>query len=258
MKQRNMTETEYLACKDPNPMLEFFHDKAGDRKLRLFACACVRRLGPWVEDTACHTAVGIAERFADSLADPAELQFICRALGEVGYEAGRAETLLAGQRQEEARQWLRDSVQVVTMGLFRTATPVAELARELTWHAADIEIRLGVGEELMQTIWEPLDWNNDPFEVAPLEKCPESLLIRRAQADCLRDIFGNPFRPLPPRPEAIAPLAEQIYAGAWDQMPILGEWLQEHGYWSEGEHCLDPSIHHVKGCWVVDWVTGRE
>jgi len=40
-------------------------------------------------------------------------------------------------------------------------------------------------------------------------------------------------------------------------MPILGEWLQEHSYWSEGEHCLDPSIHHVKGCWVVDWVTGQ-
>jgi hypothetical protein len=81
---------------------------------------------------------------------------------------------------------------------------------------------------------------------------------RAIHAGYLRDIFGNPFRPLPPRPEAIAPLAEQIYAGAWDQMPILGEWLQEHGYWSEGEHCLDPSIQHVKGCWVVDWVTGRE
>ena len=60
------------------------------------------------------------------------------------------------------------------------------------------------------------------------------------------------------RPAAIAPLANQIYSGAWDQMPILGEWLQEHCYWSEGEHCLDPSIQHVKGCWVVDWVTGRE
>jgi hypothetical protein len=74
----------------------------------------------------------------------------------------------------------------------------------------------------------------------------------------LRDIFGNPFHPLPPRPEAIAPLTERIYAGEWELMPILGEWLQEHGYWSEGEHCLDPNNHHVKGCWVVDWVTGRE
>jgi hypothetical protein len=72
-------------------------------------------------------------------------------------------------------------------------------------------------------------------------------------------MFGNPFRPLPPRrPDAIAPLAEEVYAGRWELMPLLGEWLQEHGFWTEGEHCLDPSIRHVKGCWVVDWVTGRE
>jgi hypothetical protein len=78
------------------------------------------------------------------------------------------------------------------------------------------------------------------------------------QANLLRDIFGNPFRPLPPRPEAVAPLGERIYAGEWELMPILGEWLQENGFWSEGEHCLDPKNQHVKGCWVVDWVTGRE
>jgi hypothetical protein len=76
--------------------------------------------------------------------------------------------------------------------------------------------------------------------------------------DLLRCVVGNPFRPLPPRPEAIAPLAKEIYAGAWDRMALLGEWLQEHGFWQEGEHCLDPSPKHVKGCWVVDWVTGRE
>src|SRR5207249_612391 len=97
---------------------------------------------------------------------------------------------------------------------------------------------------------------SDSDYFAPLKKaeCAE----RAIHCNLLRDIFGNPFRPLPPRPEAIAPLAEQIYAGAWDQMPLLGEWLQEHGYWSEGEHCLDPKNHHVKGCWVLDWVPGRE
>jgi hypothetical protein len=79
-----------------------------------------------------------------------------------------------------------------------------------------------------------------------------------AAVDLLRDLCGNPFRPLRPRPEAIAALAEEIYAGAWDRMPLLGEWLQEHGFWTEGEHCLDLNLTHVKGCWVVDWVTGRE
>jgi hypothetical protein len=74
----------------------------------------------------------------------------------------------------------------------------------------------------------------------------------------VHDIFANPVRPLPPRPESIAPLAEEIYAERWDLMPLLGEWLQERGFWTEGEHCLDPNIRHVKGCWVVDWITGRD
>jgi hypothetical protein len=78
------------------------------------------------------------------------------------------------------------------------------------------------------------------------------------QADLVRDIFGDPFHPLPPRPTEIAPLAEEIYAGAWDKMPLLGEWLQEHGYWDIGEHCLHPETHHVKGCYVIDWITGND
>ena len=78
------------------------------------------------------------------------------------------------------------------------------------------------------------------------------------QCGVLRDVFAYRFHKLPNRPEAISPLAERIYTGEWELIPILGEWLQEHGYWSEGEHCLDPKTQHVKGCWVVDWVTGRE
>ena len=81
---------------------------------------------------------------------------------------------------------------------------------------------------------------------------------RKYQCQAVLDVFAYRFYQPPLRPEAIAPLAERIYAGEWKLMPILGEWLQENGYWSEGEHCLDPKIQHVKGCWVVDWVTGRE
>src|SRR5262245_54606963 len=94
---------------------------------------------------------------------------------------------------------------------------------------------------------------------APVElRCEFESKERLAQCLLLRDLIENPFHDLPPRPEAIAPLAERIYAGEWNLIPLLGEWLQEHGYWSEGEHCLDPKNQHVKGCWVVDWVTGRE
>jgi hypothetical protein len=110
----------------------------------------------------------------------------------------------------------------------------------------------GTTEELRSPAAAPV------YDICGNLSLPEPPPLPSAAANLVREILGYPFRPLPPPPEAIAPLAKQIYAGAWDQMPILGEWLQEHGHWSEGEHCLDPNIQHVKGCWVVDWVTGRD
>ena len=39
-----MTEAEWVEATDPTPMLEFLRGKASDRKRRLFACSCCRRL----------------------------------------------------------------------------------------------------------------------------------------------------------------------------------------------------------------------
>src|SRR5579872_3103597 len=39
-----MTEQEWLSEDDPSPMLEFVASRAGDRKLRLFLCACCARV----------------------------------------------------------------------------------------------------------------------------------------------------------------------------------------------------------------------
>src|SRR5438105_3246510 len=69
-----MKESEWLAATNPDQMLEFLRGKASDRKFRLFAVACCRRLlrvvgvNPWDEH-----AVEVAERYADGAADRAEL-----------------------------------------------------------------------------------------------------------------------------------------------------------------------------------------
>lgn len=68
-----MTEAEWDACADPTPMLEFLRGTASDRKLRLFAVACCRKIWPLLPDEGNRAAVKLAERYADGLAEKADL-----------------------------------------------------------------------------------------------------------------------------------------------------------------------------------------
>src|SRR5215470_16408408 len=68
-----MTETEWLACTDPLPMLYFLRGRASDRKLRLFACACCRRFWNLFTDKRAWKAIEFAERYADGLATTKQL-----------------------------------------------------------------------------------------------------------------------------------------------------------------------------------------
>src|SRR5262245_54369155 len=63
-----MTEAEWNSCTDPTAMLEFLRTsgRASDRKLRLFACACHRRVRHGArDDDELGGAVDIIERCAD-------------------------------------------------------------------------------------------------------------------------------------------------------------------------------------------------
>ena len=86
----------------------------------------------------------------------------------------------------------------------------------------------------------------------------------RKAAALLRDVFGNPFRPVAFAPEwrtdtAVA-LARTMYESRdFGAMPILADALQDAGCDSDEilTHCRDPKHTHVRGCWVTDLVLGK-
>src|SRR5437016_1070925 len=64
-----MTETEWLACADPIDMLDAVRERVSSRKVALFACACYRRLSPWLTEE-CWSQVVALERHAEDKQQP--------------------------------------------------------------------------------------------------------------------------------------------------------------------------------------------
>ena len=91
--------------------------------------------------------------------------------------------------------------------------------------------------------------------------------FRATYCPLFRDIFGNPFRPAAIDPAWLAwnngtvvKLAKTIYEDRrWELMPILGDALEDAlcGNAEILEHCRGPGPH-VRGCWVVDLILGKE
>jgi hypothetical protein len=90
---------------------------------------------------------------------------------------------------------------------------------------------------------------------------------RVAQSGLLRDIFGNPFRParLDPRwlswdDATVLKLAEAIYEERhYGDLPVLADALEDAGCDQADllAHLRGPGPH-VRGCWVVDLLLGKE
>jgi hypothetical protein len=209
-----MTETEWWAATDPALMLRFFQGNVSDRKLRLFGCACWRRVWDLFPGDDDRESLAVAEGFEDGLASEAELW---AAIGP------------------------RMSSGIMHAGGTRAAEVAAACSGLRADASGDPTHPKGMG---------------DYHAAAAGENA--------AQCRLLRDIFGNPFRPVTLDPEwltfTVTALARQMYESRdFSAMPILADALQDAGCDSEDilGHCRGEGPH-VRGCWVVDLVLGKE
>jgi hypothetical protein len=92
---------------------------------------------------------------------------------------------------------------------------------------------------------------------------PNARRLKRLVSVC-RDIFGNPFRQVAVESDwltsNVVALARQMYEGRdFAAMPILADALQDAGCDNDDilTHCRGDGPH-VRGCWVVDLILGKE
>jgi hypothetical protein len=218
-----MTEQEWLACTYTTPLLKFLQGRASERRLRLFAVACCRRVWTLLEAKWDKRAIEVVEAFADGRATGKEL----RAAAEAAW-SGLIEPAQATLEGDAA--WAAEAATALA----------AVVAAEAAW----AEGKAGATAAL----------------VAGSE--------RQAQAKLLRCIFRNPFRPAPVIPPAVLAwkggavrrLALGIYnRRAFDRLPVLGDALKQAGSDNADilAHCREPGPH-VRGCWVVDALLGKQ
>ena len=218
-----MTEAEWAWDNKPFLMVAHLRGAATVRKLRLYAHACVCRVMPLITDVRFRRAFAVLGRSADGLATCEEVAVIT---GET-----------------------RNVVEGIGAYLASFACWVADDAADTQYYTG------GVAACAV----------NDAVKGTPGRK---GRIVRKVeerwQATLLRDIFGNPFRPVIFSPEwrtdtALA-LARQMYeAREFSAMPILADALQDAGCYNPDilDHCRGAGPH-VRGCWVVDLVLGKE
>jgi hypothetical protein len=242
-------ETQWFACTDPRPMLAFLSSKVRDRKLRLFACACCLRTEQFLNDEQTRVAIDVVEQFWD---------------GKVVHKVYAA-----------AEKAAADSVAVLRHAVAaKQATSSSSNSQgvKLLAYLFAAEAVLGCFGKSFVDVAAECRGALRGFRTADIEDDDESrkqgesieVAERAIQAALIRDIFGNPFRPVSVEgswlTSTIVTLAHDIYEDrTFDRMPVLADSLQGSGCNNADilDHCRSDGPH-VRGCWVVDLMLGKE
>jgi len=235
-----MTEEQWVACSDTDELLAYLRSKKNNRKLRLFGCACYRRIWHLIPDIQSsrsatdrfYNAVEISERYADRLVSAKEL----------------------------------DHARIETM-----ASPVHVTVRNRFFEQielAAVDTRACAAGRLH---FDPKDATPIPERLGRIEE--RHVVESKAQAAILHDLFGNPFRCVTVSSVVVSwndaiviRLAQAAYderilpAGTLDnaRLAILADALEEASCTDEQilTHLRDGGEHY-RGCFVVDALLGK-
>lgn len=235
-----MTEIEWLHSDHIDDLSRFVgaHNLTF-RKSRLFQIACCRRVEHLVDDEEVLQLLGLAELFVDESAGLDALSYLHTQTRE------RLGRVIIDQPWHSPNS-------VATEAILLAADPNHDIQMN---NQSDREPESAADFASLAV----------EFDGSVSHFTDEA----RHQIRLLHEIFGNPFRPvaLDPRwqTSTVVELAHAIYKGFRRQaegyvgMPILADALTDAGCDDEQiiQHCRCEGPH-VKGCWVVDLILGKE
>jgi hypothetical protein len=232
-----MTEPEWEECTLLKPMAELLDFPHVDKRRRwLFACACCRRIWSLMEDERSRRLIELREGNDLGLVSEEEL---CEAIDG------------ASCARNEARAPFRSIPDFDAHS--SEAAPAWAAAAASTNSATAVHFVLNAASCVAGEGWKTG------------RKQEEAALCA-----LLRDIFGNPFRSVSINPRWRTPTVTSLAEAAYleRQLPsgelhptrlaVLADALEEaDADASLLDHLRGPGPH-VRGCWVVDCLTGRE
>ena len=256
-----MTEELWERSTDPTELIRYMRTGASPRKLRLFACACCRRIWHMLIETHWRQGVELAERFSDGMISQDHL--IHAATGIQRAEQGA----FHGDPDHSGRSSFVAAV-LSTLQVGPMLDERVSLDDGATWQVRrkpeHVVAAMGAANAALAHA-QSVFLGEDPSSVAAMDAWRQARDAEKsAQAPLARDIFGNPFRPAAFDPrwrsaDAVE-LARGIYEDrAFDRMPMLADALMDAGCDADDilTHCRAEGPH-VRGCWVVDLILGKE
>jgi hypothetical protein len=227
-----MTEQQWHDVVDPAPMLAFLADhhkanrtNAGKRRLRLFACACMRRHWELIKAPLIRGVVVLCERYADGQLTPIELT----------------------AAQDPVAEWWHQHRGLSPHSCIAAAAYYACRPGITGMWPQHVAYQMTYARALAANGPMELGWNHEL--IAQVQRAEA-----REQTDVVRDIFGNPFGPLRRRKFSadLRSLAQACYEGDAALYPLLADALADAGEEAPAAHCRQAG--HARGCHVVDWV----